>query len=252
MKRAFSFTDMYISVVVVVILTTIVLGFINDKKIDKYKEAIDKLNRQQTELTTFYNDKVGEYTTTVANISESLKNERDLTKNQQETIKALEKTIRAKTNEIGLLTMAIDTLKANGNAIVIVKGDTLVYSIKEDTLGVNLEVNVEHPSGKYDVFLAHNPIELEIYMLKDKMGQRVGAIRFIDAPWLSLKRWEVYTDPDTRAWYQRIWDNINLRIGAFAGNDQGVFGTIGYGRVNIGHMYSDNGGSVMFGYDIKE
>lgn len=228
-------------------------NFYFSKQLGKQRIALRKEREKNTEIVNTYNEKIGEYQTTIAIQDEDLKKSSALSDSQTVAIGALEKDLNAKIEMISSLTIQMDSLRYSGNAVVtIVKGDTLTYTIKEHRNGIGLDFTLNHPQGTYFYTIKHDPLKMEVYLSKDKnTGVKIGTIRFPNNPNISVTGWDILYDPDTRQWYQKFWDDISMQAGLFAGPEAGAMAMVGYKKISIGPVLTESGTSAGILYKIK-
>jgi len=239
----------------VVIAVAIFMGtkWYYGKEIRSQRQALRLEREQNAVVVDNYNERIGEYQTKLAIQEGNLSGAQSIVEEQRDVIKELEKDLDAKVEVVNTLTVMVDSLESAGVAdIIVVQGDTLTYHIEEHKGGVGLDLTLKHPSGEYKYTIIHDPIKMELYIAREKgTDMKIGAIRFPNNPNLEVGVWDIFYDPDTRGWFEKIWDDVHAEIGVFGGADTGVFGFAGYKKVGFGPVLTEHGTSFGFIYRLK-
>lgn len=245
-KLYYSMPAIFAALAVFFVVRWYYTGQINKKEVE-----LRKSREETAQLNTQHSAALGEISTKLAVVSDNLKKEESLTKEQKDNLKRLQKELDIKVDEISYLRMEIDSLNFHGVADTITIEGVKTYTVVEKQNGATVDISLKHPTGQYELNIKQDPISMELYMSKDSNGDKVGAIRFPNQPWIHTTSWQVVYDPDTRTWYQKIWDDLGLELGAFAGSDTGFAGIVSYKRLNIGQVLTKEGNSMYMGYSIK-
>jgi len=248
----FSFKQIVV-VAVAIGLTYGVLTFLHNKEIDGKNTALRLERESHSQVVEAYNEQIGVYTTRLGELTTNLTKEKRLTDEQRNRIKALEKDLGVKIDEVNTLTIAFDAISDSGQAAVIIaEGDSMTYNIDDYKNGVRLTMALKHPSGAYNYSILHDPLAMEIYGSKEKdSGIRIGSIKFPTADYMKIESWQLFYDEDTRPWYSMLWDDIHLDVGAFGGPSAGLSLHIGYKRVGVGPVFTEQGMNVGIVYRLK-
>lgn len=240
--------------VIVALLVGASMNFLHTCKLEKLEEKIRTAREQTQELITVQDEKIGEYTYNIGVLEDNLKKALDLSDDQKEAIKVLQKDLNAKIDQIALLKVAIDSVESSGVAdiIEIVDMGKIQYKINEHKDGYKLSVVLDHPTGDYTYVIKQDPLTMEIFLAKEKKtGYRVGSIRFPNNPGVVVTQWEILYDPDTRPWYTKFWEDMHLDVGAFGGNTVGLTTMVGYKKVMVGPVFTEEGMNLGFVYRVK-
>ena len=243
---------------IVILAISVLLVFMGAKwyyggQADEAQRRYLEERQRNNELVVEHDTEIGQYVTTVSVLEDNIRDAEAALGIKDGVIERLQEQLDAKIQEVNALTIQIAALQEAGQAdIIVVDGDSLTYRVAEKTNGVGLDLKLEHPGGSYNYTITHDPIRMELYMAKDNQSQlRVGSIRFPDAPYINVTQWDIVYDPELRPWWKRIWDDVNMHAGVFAGNDLGLITTVGYKNVNVGPMFTEGGMSLGFLYKVK-
>jgi len=223
------------------------------KKIDAVRTELRKEREANAEILVVKNAEIGDYTYRLGIMEEDLEDAQALTDEQRLSIDVLQDELNAKVDVISGLSVQVDSLNSQGTAeVVYVLGDTIKYNINENKQGYTLDLVLEHPSGDYNYTIKQDPLTMELYLLKEKGTElRIGSIRFPNNPHVRVTKWDLLYNPDTRSWYQRLWDEVHFSAGIFAGGTNGIMGMAGYKNVMVGPVLTDAGTSMGIMYRIK-
>lgn len=240
--------------IIVAVLSVGVTKYIYGNETDKLTNELRKEREKNAEIVSNYSAEIGVYQTKLATQESNLKEASSLLDSQISTIKELEKELDSKVEMINALEITVTELQSSGIAsITVASGDSVTYKIDEYKEGVSFKLTLQHPSGEYTYTIKQDPISMELYVSKEKgTGLKVGTVRFPNNPNLTVSEWNIIYDPDTRAWYQRIWDNTTFQVGAFGGrSDAGIMGFLGYKKVSVGPVWTEEGASIGVLYKVK-
>lgn len=242
-----------IPLVLVGVVVFIGTSFIKSRQIDNIKDKLREEREAYEKVIVQKDEQLGEYFTLVGTLQDNLSKEQTLTNAQKEMIKILEKSLKGKMQEISFLKLKIKDLTGSGIAdSIVVVGDTITYTVEDIKQGAKLRFTLDHPSGRYNYNIVYDPLSMEIYMVREKgTGIKVGSIRFPEQPWITVGSWNLVYDTDTRPWYQRFYDNLNLYTGAVVGEDLGMLASVGYNRVNIGVVITEESSGYLLMYKLK-
>lgn len=224
-----------------------------NSKIDNKNRQIREQREQYARLEEVHSEILGTYTTQIGVLEDDLLDAANLTDTQKQTIKNLEDELQGKIQQIQFLEVTIDTLQNSGTAIVISSPDSVrTYQVEDKKDGVHLTLTLQHPSGDYEYVITQDPLTMELFITREgKSGVKIGAIRFPNNPNLAVSSWSFIYDLDQDPWYKKLWNNVNFRLGLFAGSQTGGAATIGYNKFNAGYLATEQGTSLLFMYDFK-
>lgn len=231
----------------------VIMSFFHDREVQSIKEQWLAQIRENAELEERHTDEIGDYYTQITQISLNLEKEKSLSKDLRKTLKSLQKELGTKIDLINMITIQVDTLKNSGNSVITQETEeNRIYKLTEHSGGVTLSLGLEHPSGVYNYMIIHDPIEIELYTGRTKDNSiEIGSIRFPTADYLSVSSWRIIKDEDTRKWYEKIWENTHCDIGIFAGPNLGMSASIGYNKISVGPIVTEDGMSLGIWYKIK-
>jgi hypothetical protein len=243
-----------IALFVVIVLSVIMATrWYYGREIQSLNDRFREYREENSVIVNHLNTEIGEYQSKVAIQEKDLTKTKSLLEEQRTVVKELEKDLDVKVEIVNTLAIQVDSLRTAGIAsFVIVEGDTVQYHIKEHKNGVGLDLTLKHPSGEFNYTIVHDPIKMELYVAKEKTSEmKVGSIRFPNNPGLSITQWDIFYDPDTRGWFEKLWDDVHFSLGVYGGADSGVFGFAGYKKVGFGPVITEKGTAFGFIYRLK-
>jgi hypothetical protein len=241
-------------VVVVALLVGAGFNWYYGNKMNKMDDRLREYRENTEQIITMQNEKIGEYTYSLAVQEDDLKDAHNLSELQRDTIDELQDDLKVKVDEVALLSVQLDSVMSEGVAEITIMPDNneIVYEVHEHKNGYKLDLSLTHPSGDYIYVIKQDPLTMEIYLAREnKTEYRVGSIRFPDNPNVLVTNWTILYDPETRPWYQRFWEDMHFDVGVFGGSDYGISTMVGYKRVTAGPVFTEGGLNLGAVYRIK-
>lgn len=239
--------------VVALISLFAIMSWFYGNKMDDLKTSLRKEREEHSTIVSVKDEEIGDYSYRLGVLESDLEDAHVITDAQKDFIDKLQDELDAKVTEINNITVAIDSVQSEGNAeVILVSNGSVVYTINEHKQGYHLTATVVHPSGDYAYTIRQDPLTMELYMFKEKgTGYKIGSIKFPNNPGVVVTKWQLLYDPDTRAWYEKMWENTHFDVGVFGGSNAGISAMLGYKKVMVGPVFTEDGMNFGGVYRLK-